>query len=137
MAKIGIRKIKIAKKSEVPDTFFDKTGLLESPQVNFIKINFVQDSASFIDEDTSDENGISHSIKLTFTTRCRSQMKDLARFLNKPVIIMIDAVDGCRYIIGGKDTPAYLTLISKYDRLSVREWTYSCNYRNLNGLSEV
>ncbi len=134
MAKIGIKKIKIVEKKHVPDVFFDKSGLLEIPQVDFNDITFVQDSASLTDE-LEDDNGFLHKINLTFSMR--NKLSSIKSFENKPVVIMVCAVDGCKYIIGGKNTPAYITTNKNYNKLSVNEITVNCDYQSLYGLTEM
>ena len=135
MAKIGIKKIMIAHHEDVPDVFFDKSGLHPIPNVDFRNINFVQDSASLTDELIEDDNGFFHKINLTFSIRCNP--KQIKPFENKPVVIMVNAVDGCNYIIGGKNTPIYITTNRNYSKLSVNEITISCNYQSLDGLTEI
>lgn len=135
MAKIGIKKIKIVEKKHVPDVFLDKSGLLEIPQVDFNDITFVQDSASLTDELTEDDNGFLHKINLTFSMR--NKLSSIKSFENKPVVIMVCTVDGYKYIIGGKNTPAYITTKKKYNKLSVNEITVNCDYQSLYGLIEM
>ena len=135
MAKIGIKKLKIVEKKHVPAVFFDKSGLLDIPQVDFTDLTFVQDSASLTDELIEDDNGFFHKINLTFSIRCNP--KQIKPFENKPVVIMVNAVDGCNYIIGGKNTPIYITTNRNYSKLSVNEITISCNYQSLYGLTEM
>lgn len=136
MAKIGIRKIKIAKKSEVPDTYFDRSGLIDHPEVNFLNIDFVQNSASLSDVIEDDENGTYHNINLTFSVRLKHKvwLNKLQSYINKPVVIMIDAVDGCSYIIGGLDSIVQLKSQNKYSRFDVKELIITCDYQNINGL---
>ena len=129
MAKIGIKKIKIVEKKHVPDVFFDKSGLLDLPQVDFNDITFVQDSASLTDELTEDDNGFLHKINLTFSMR--KKLSFIKSFENKPVVIMVCTVDGCKYIIGGKNTPAYITTNKNYNKLLQKSVTYLMCYRLL------
>lgn len=135
MAKIGIKKIKIVEKKHVPDVFFDKSGLLDIPQVDFTDLTFVQDSASLTDELIEDDNGFLHKINLTFSMR--NKLSSIKSFENKPVVIMVCTVDGCKYIIGSKNTPAYITTNKNYNKLSVNEITVNCDYQSLYGLIEM
>ena len=117
MAKIGIRKIKIAKKGEVSDSFFDSSGLFVQPYQKFTEINFVQNSATLSDETVDDENGTYHIINLDFATRSNlDEWKPLIRsYIEIPVVILVESIDGSNYVIGTNKAPAYITVI--------REWT--------------
>ena len=139
MAKIGIRKIRITKKGEVSDSFFDSSGLVAQPYLKFTEINFVQDSATLSDETVDDENGTYHVINLDFATRSElDEWKPLIRsFIEIPVVILVESVDGCNYVIGTNKAPAYITVNNSYKKIDSREVLTSCNYKNKNGLLEV
>jgi len=139
MAKIGIRKIKIAKKGEVSDSFFDTSGLAALPFNKFNEIEFVQSSASLTDEIIDDENGTYHVINLDFSTRKElNHWKALiSSFIEIPVIILVISVDGNNYVIGSNKAPAYITTHNKYQKIDSRELHISCIYKNKSGLQSV
>lgn len=139
MAKIGIKKIMIAKRGNVSESFFDTSGLMPKPFHQFNEIEFVQNSASLTDEIIDDENGTYHIINLDFSTR-----KDLDHwknyinsFIEIPVIILVVSVDGNNYVIGSNKAPAYITVNNKYQRIDSRELYTTCTYKNKNGLLTV
>lgn len=139
MAKIGIRKIKIAKKGEVSDSFFDSSGLFVQPYQKFTEINFVQNSATLSDETVDDENGTYHIINLDFATRSNlDEWKPLIRsYIEIPVVILVESIDGSNYVIGTNKAPAYITVNNSYKRVDSRELHTSCVYKNKNGLLEA
>lgn len=139
MAKIGIRKIKIAKKGEVSDSFFDSSGLVVQPYNKFTEINFVQDSAALSDETVDDENGTYHVVSLDFVTRSDfDEWRPLIRtYIEIPVVILVESIDGCNYVIGTNKAPAYITVNNSYKKIDSREIHTTCNYRNKYGLLEV
>lgn len=139
MTKIGIKKIMIAKKGDVSDSFFDCSGLSSHPFNRFNEIEFVQSSASLTDEIIDDENGTYHIINLDFSTRkaLNHWKAYINSFIEIPVIILVISVDGNNYVIGSNKAPAYITVNNKYQRIDSRELHTTCTYKNKNGLLAV
>lgn len=139
MAKIGIRKIEIAKKGDVSDSFFDQSGLVKYPYNKFTKINFVQESATLSDETVDDDNGTYHVINLDFATRASlDEWKPLIRsYIEIPVVILVESIDGNNYVIGSNKAPAYITVNNSYKKIDTRELFTTCAYRSKYGLLEV
>ena len=139
MAKIGIKKIMIAKRGNVSESFFDTSGLMPKPFHQFNEIEFVQNSASLTDEIIDDENGTYHVINLEFSTRksLNHWKTYIDSFIEIPVIILVISVDGNNYVIGSNKAPAYITVNNKYQRIDSRELHTTCIYKNKNGLLSV
>lgn len=139
MAKIGIRKIEIAKKGDVSDSFFDQSGLVVFPYKKFTEINFVQESATLSDETIDDDNGTYHIINLDFATRSSlDEWKPIIKsFIEIPVVILIESIDGDNYVIGTNKTPAYITVDNRYKKIDTREVFTRCTYKSKYGLLEV
>lgn len=139
MTKTGIRKIKIAKKNEVADSFFDKTEKPDIIPAIFHELDFVQDSAVLTDEETEDDNGFFHDITLSFVIRAdfNHWRKIMDSYTNTPVIILIIAVNGDTYTIGTRNAPAFVTTRMNYDKIAACGLSVSCSYKNTQGLFEV
>ena len=139
MAKIGIRKIEIAKKGDVSDSFFDQSELVNYPYKKFAKVNFVQESAILTDETIDDDNGTYHVINLDFATRASlDEWKPLIKsYIEIPVIILIESIDGNNYVIGSNKAPAYITVNNTYKKIDTRELFTTCTYKSKYGLVEV
>lgn len=138
MAKIGIKKIMIAHHEDIPDVFFDKSGLHPIPNVDFRNINFVQDTAALTDEEVEDDNGFYHNINITFSIRVDFDYWRLAlkKYKSRPLVILVKTVDGNSYCIGSHKKPAYATTNTNYNKTTTREIVVSCSYKNINGLCE-
>lgn len=138
MIKIGVSNIKFAHKGMVADTFFDQTDTYLPHEVfkRFSDIEFVQDTAVLTDETVVDDNGLHHIITLDFSVRKDYVQNDdiLSRFTAMPVVVLAKAVDGCNYVIGNNQSPAYIKKKSGYKGLSLREHQLSLEYMSLDGL---
>lgn len=141
MSKIGLKNIKIAKKGMVADSFFDQTGNYNANSVfrRFTEIPFVQETAVLDHKTADDENGLYHTITIDFTSRADfDNTKQLIEsFIDKPVIILAEAVDGNNYVIGNNNVPAYISQQDGYNKLSTREINVSVEYKNTDGLQKV
>lgn len=139
MFKIGVKKIGFVKKGRLSDTSFDRAAdSLIDPRV-FSNISFVQDSALLTDETVDDDKGTYHRITLEFTTRqnLETAQQLIEDYIGKPIIILVQAVDGKSYLIGNNNEPAYITHRNSYNRLKDRNVQTSSEYINLEGLFEV
>lgn len=141
MSKIGIKSIKIAHKGMVADSFFDQTGNYNANSVfrRFTDIPFVQDTAVLDHETADDENGIHHTIAIDFTSRANfdATRQLIESFVDRPIIILVEAVDGNNYIIGDNNVPAHISQQDGYKKLSTREINVSVEYKNTDGLRKV
>ena len=139
MSKIGVKKIGFVKKGRLSDSFFDRTSQSSKSVLRvFTDINFVQNTALLVDETVDDEKGVYHKITLDFTTRqdLDDNREIIESYIGKPVILLVNSVDGHYYIIGSNDEPAYLTYRDSYNKLDDRNIQTSCSYINLDGLFE-
>lgn len=139
MAKIGIREIKIVHHENVPAVFFDKSGLHPIPYVDFLNIRFVQDTAVLTDEEVEDDNGVYHNINLTFSIRADFDFErwNLKKYKSRPLVILVETVDGKNYCIGSHKMPAYITTNTNYNKIDTREIVVTCSYKNINGLIDM
>lgn len=139
MLKIGVKKIGFVKKGRLSDTCFDRAADSLIDPIVFSNISFVQDSALLTDETVDDDKGVYHRITLEFTTRqnLETAQQLIENYIGKPIIILVQAVDGNNYLIGNNYEPAYITHRDSYNRLQDRNVQTSCEYINLEGLFEV
>lgn len=141
MIKIGVSNIKFAHKGMVADTFFDQTETYLPHEVfkRFSDIEFVQDTAVLTDETVVDDNGLYHRITLDFSVRKDYVQNDdiLSRFIDMPVVVLVKTVDGCNYVIGNNQSPAYISKKSGYKALSSREHQISLDHISLDGLQTI
>ena len=138
--KIGVKEIGFVNKGRLSDMVFDRTS--ESVYLDkrhFTFISFAQESALLTDETVDDDKGVYHRITLDFTTRkaIDNEREKIGMLIGKPIIILIQAVDGNYYMIGDNDSPAYITRSDTYNRLTDRNVQTACEYLNLDGLFQV
>lgn len=141
MVKIGLKKISFAQKGMVSDSFFDKTGTYLPQHIykNFSEIAFVQDTAILSDETSVNENGSIHTINIDFSIR-RDFIQNndfISMFVGRPIIVMVEAVDGEKYVIGSNHSPAFVSKKSIYNGLTLRELQLSIEYLSIEGLQVV
>lgn len=143
MAKVGIYRIGFASQVEMDDQWVQQepqpatkgalsTATLLTVDKWFSSID--QKQASLTERLVKDENGMCFETTLNFTVRKDSDIALAKKWMRRPVILSVQAVDQKIYTLGTKQYPVWMQTENAYDGIDTREINIDVVYRTLNGL---
>jgi hypothetical protein len=136
MSKVGIYRIGFKEQNEINDIWVqqeeqqDRSG----PELNIDGSHWFksidQKVTNLIEELVSDDNGSCYEQNLNFVVRKDVDIKLARKYINRPVVVYVLAVDGNRYTIGTKDYPTCLVTSDRYQDLDTREIAMKVSYKS-------
>ena len=136
MSKVGIYKIGFKEQNEVTDIWVQE----EEQQERVIPDIYIDGShwfksidqkvADLTEELVNDDNGPCYEQNLNFVVRKDVDIELARKYVNRPVVVYVWAVDGTRYTIGTKEYPTCLVTSDRYQELSTREMAMTVTYKS-------
>ena len=136
MSKVGIYRIGFKEQNEVTDQWTQQEEQQErsGPEIYIDGSHWFksidQKVTNLIEELVSDDNGSCYEQNLNFVVRKDVDIKLARKYINRPVVVYVLAVDGNRYTIGTKDYPTCLVTSDRYQELDTREIAMKVSYKS-------
>lgn len=143
MAKTGIYKIGFVEQNEIDDTWqqaeAEQSGPAERggravPLVVRWFSAFDQREASMNEELVEDETGIRFETTLDFAVRRDADITLARKYMRRPVVMHVVAVDQREYKVGTKAYPVRMKTNNDYGGIDTREIHITVGYRSRNGV---
>lgn len=139
MAKTGIYRIGFAEKNEVDDSWqqqeeHQERGLRSGMMVMHWFTAFDQKQASMNEELVEDENGIHFVTTLDFAVRRDTDIALAKRYMRRPVVMHVVAVDQNEYKVGTKSYPVRMQTNNDYTGIETREIHIKVSYQSSTGV---
>lgn len=135
MSKVGIYRIGFKEQNEVTDIWTQQ----EEQQERVVPVIYMDGSHWFksIDQKVSDltedlatdDNGPCYEQNINFVVRKDVDIELARKYVNRPVVVYVWAVDGNRYTIGTKEYPTCLVTSDRYQGLDTREMALKVSYK--------
>jgi hypothetical protein len=139
MAKTGIYRIGFAEKNEVDDSWqqqeeHQERGLRSGMMVMHWFTAFDQKQASMNEELVEDENGLYFETTLDFAVRRDEDIALAKRYMRRPVVMRVVAVDQKQYEVGTKSYPVRMKTNNNYTGIDTREIRIKVDYQSRLGV---
>lgn len=135
MSKVGIYRIGFKEQNEVNDQWTQQ----EEQQERAVPVIYLDGSHWFksidqkvtdlTEEMAMDETGTCFEQNLSFVVRKDVDIELARKYVNRPVVVYVWAVDGNRYTIGTKEYPTCLVTSDRYQGLDTREMALKVSYK--------
>lgn len=137
MSKVGIYRIGFKEQNEVNDVWVQQEEEPAQRSVPDIYLDgghwfksIDQKNTDLTEDLVVDENGSHYEQSLPFVVRKDVDIELARKYVNRPVVIYVWAVDGKRYTIGTKSYPACLVTSDRYQGLDTREMAMTVTYKS-------
>lgn len=140
MAKTGIYRIGFVENNEVDDVWQqveeqqEERGTRSGMSVMHWFSTFDQKQASLKEEQVEDDAGILFETTLDFTVRLDADITLAKRYMRRPVVMRVVAVDQKEYEVGTKSYPVRMKTNNNYTGIDTREIRIKVDYQSCLGV---